>query len=79
MPYISTLTTKGQIVIPYPIREALGLRVADKLSFEVEQDRIIAQPIISIDEALGMIKAGRYVSKKELKRAITEQTVKKFS
>lgn len=79
MPYISTLTTKGQIVIPYPIREALGLKAADKLFFEIEQDRIIAQPIVSIDEALGMIKTGKYVSKKELKRIIAEQVIEKFS
>lgn len=79
MPYISTLTTKGQIVIPYPIREALGLRAADKLSFEIEQDGIIARPIVSVDEALGMIKSKKYISKKESKRAIAEQVIKKFS
>lgn len=79
MSYISTLTTKGQIVIPSPIREVLGLRLADKFSFEIEEDKIIIQPILSIDRALGMIKAGKYISKKEFKQGIAKQVIKKFS
>jgi len=79
MPYVSTLTTKGQIVIPYPIREVLGLRLADKFFFEIERDRIIIQPIPSIDDAMGMIKTGKYISKKEFKQSIVNQVIKKFS
>lgn len=79
MPYVSTLTTKGQIVIPYPIREILGLMPADKFFFEIEKDRIIAQPIPSIDDVLGMIKTGKYISKKKFKQDIAEQVIKKFT
>lgn len=79
MPHVSTLTTKGQIVIPYPIREVLGLMPADKFFFEIERDRIIIQAIPSVNEALGMVKAGKYVSKKEFKQAIAKQVIKKFA
>lgn len=36
----ATLTSKGQITIPKEVREQLGLRVGDKLLFEVEEDTI---------------------------------------
>ncbi len=34
------LTSKGQITIPREVREQLGLKVGDKLLFEVEEDTI---------------------------------------
>jgi AbrB family looped-hinge helix DNA binding protein len=79
MPYVSTLTTKGQIVIPYQIREILGLMPADKFFFEIEKDRIIAQPVPSINDVLGMIKARKYISKKKFKQNIAKQMIKKFT
>jgi AbrB family looped-hinge helix DNA binding protein len=79
MPYVSTLTTKGQIVIPSPVREILGLRVADKFFFEIESGRIIIQQIPSIDDAMGMIKTEKYISKKEFKQSIAKQVIKKYS
>ena len=36
----ATLTSKGQITIPRGVREHLGLKVGDKLLFEVEEDTI---------------------------------------
>ena len=78
MSYISTLTTKGQIVIPYPVREILGLRVADKFFFEIERDRIIIQQIPSVDDAMGMIKTEKYISKKEFKQVVAKQVINKF-
>lgn len=75
---ISTITQRGQVVIPQPIRQFFGLKPSDKLSFEVEENKIIARPIPSIDEALGMIQAKKKVSKKEYKKAVVEKVVEKF-
>ena len=75
---IATVTQRGQVVIPLPIRQLLGLKTADKLSFEVEENKIIARPVFSIDEALGMIQTQKKVSKKEFKKAVVEKTVEKF-
>ena len=36
----ATLTSKGQITIPREVREQLGLKVGDKLLFEVDEDTI---------------------------------------
>jgi antitoxin PrlF len=41
----ATLTSKGQITIPKSIREALGLRVGDRLAFRVVDDgRVMVEP-----------------------------------
>lgn len=69
---VATITQKGQVVIPQPIRKYLGLEPSDKLYFETENEKIIATPILSVDQAMGMIKAKKYVSKKEQKRMIAK-------
>ena len=38
---IATLTSKGQIVIPKPIRDRLDLRVGDQLDFILQEDGTI--------------------------------------
>jgi AbrB family looped-hinge helix DNA binding protein len=35
------VSTKGQIVIPGPIRRRLGLRAGDPLEISIEKDRIV--------------------------------------
>jgi len=35
------VSTKGQIVLPQPIRRRLGIRAGDPLQISVEQDRIV--------------------------------------
>ena len=35
------VSTKGQIVIPQPVRHRLGIRAGDSLDVSVEQDRIV--------------------------------------
>lgn len=42
---ITSLSTKGQIVIPKAIRDSLKLKSGAKLVINVEGDRIIIQPI----------------------------------
>lgn len=76
---VATITQKGQVVIPQPIRKYLGLEPSDKLYFEAEGEKIIATPVLSVDQAMGIIKAKRYVSKKEQKRTIAKKVREKAS
>ena len=75
---ITTITQRGQVVIPQSIRQLFGLQPADKLFFEIKEDKIIATPILSIDDALGIIKTKIKVSKKQYKKVIAEKVIKKF-
>jgi len=38
------ISTKGQVVLPNPIRRKLGLRAGDPLDAKVEGDRIVLTP-----------------------------------
>jgi AbrB family looped-hinge helix DNA binding protein len=38
------VSTKGQVVLPSPIRRKLGLRTGDPLDAKVEGDRIVLTP-----------------------------------
>ncbi|MGD0632367.1 MAG: AbrB/MazE/SpoVT family DNA-binding domain-containing protein [Terracidiphilus sp.] len=35
------VSTKGQVVLPAPIRRKLGIRAGDPLDISIEQDRIV--------------------------------------
>ena len=41
------LSSKGQLVIPKPIRQALGLRSGTRFHVRVDQGRIILEPVIT--------------------------------
>jgi antitoxin PrlF len=38
------VSTKGQVVLPRPIRSKLGLRAGDELEAEIENGRIVLAP-----------------------------------
>ncbi len=37
----ATVTTKGQITIPKPVRDAVGLATGDRVSFVVREDGVV--------------------------------------
>ena len=53
----STLTTKGQITIPKSVRDSLGLRTGDRVSFVLRGDsEAILKPMTkSVEEVFGTL------------------------
>jgi len=41
----STLTRKGQITIPKPLRDQLGLHLGDRISFHLRDKEIVLKPV----------------------------------
>lgn len=41
----STISEKGQVTVPKPLRERLGIRPGDQLEFSEEHGRLIAQKV----------------------------------
>jgi AbrB family looped-hinge helix DNA binding protein len=44
---ISTVTTKGQLVIPATLRRKLGIRKGTQVAFLLENRRLVLQPLTS--------------------------------
>jgi len=76
----STITTKGQCVIPKKIREYMHLNPGDKIDFVIREDgEVYVRPVIlDVRELKGqMKKPGRKtVSLKEMERAVRKRAGK---
>ena len=79
MKFITTLTTKGQVVIPKTIRSQLGLKSGDKLSFILDGKKIISESVDSISGVYGMFKVKKPTSKKMQKKLVEKAVIKKFN
>ena len=45
---IATLTTKGQVTVPKPIRDKLGLKTGSRLDFQIEPSgKVVLRPLNS--------------------------------
>jgi AbrB family looped-hinge helix DNA binding protein len=54
----TVVTRKGQITIPAPIREALGIKEGDTISVALEGDKVNLEPIaLSLEESFQSIPA----------------------
>ena len=76
----STITTKGQCVVPKKIRDYMRLNPGDKIDFVIREDgEVYVRPVIlDVRELKGqMKKPGRKpVSLKEIDRAVRERAGK---
>ena len=67
------LTSRGQIVIPKPIRQHLNIRPGDRVDFVVQDDgEVVVRPAVcDVRELKGILpKPRKPVSLKEMDRAI---------
>lgn len=69
MTQITTVSTKGQFVIPAEMRESLGIEPGTRIAVSLQGSRIILEPVSSklVDETRGILAGGPSLSA-ELKR-----------
>ncbi|MEP7041942.1 MAG: AbrB/MazE/SpoVT family DNA-binding domain-containing protein [Dokdonella sp.] len=71
----TTLTSKGQLVIPKPIRDALHLKSGTTLSVTTDGGRIVLEPVSSkrqsLSDWLTSIQVRRKISSKILNAPVT--------
>lgn len=48
---VATLTAKGQVTVPKAVREALGLRQGDQLSWQLEDGSVRVRAVAPLDLA----------------------------
>ena len=70
----STLTQKGQIVVPAKFRKALNLHTGDKLAFLIREDQLVLKPVGKgyFDSIRGVLQTKGKVLK-ELKKEKTKE------
>jgi AbrB family looped-hinge helix DNA binding protein len=66
---ITTVSTKGQFVIPAQMRESLGIKPGTRIAVTQEESRIVIEPVTHelVEKTRGMLKGGPSLFK-ELKR-----------
>lgn len=73
----TTLTTKGQCIVPKPMREYMQLHSGDRIDFVVKKDgEVVVRPVaLDLCELKGLLKkAGRKsVSIKEMNAAVRKR------
>ncbi len=57
---VTTVSTKGQLVIPMQMRDALGIEPGDKVALTLEDGAILLRPVSErlVDETCGMFSGG---------------------
>lgn len=69
--YTSTVTQKGQATIPAPVRQFLGLKPGQKITFEKRGDEILLKSQDKlVDELYGSIKTNIKWNKKKAYAAV---------
>jgi AbrB family looped-hinge helix DNA binding protein len=65
MTQITTVSTKGQFVIPAEMRESLGIAPGTRIAVTLQESRIILEPVSEklVDETCGMLAGGPSLSK----------------
>jgi antitoxin PrlF len=78
----STVTTKGQVTIPKPIRDALGIGPNDRIAFIREGERVLLQPLRTLKTFRGAVKAkgpGTFSGERSLAKKAVAERVKEES
>jgi antitoxin PrlF len=77
---LSTVTTKGQVTIPKPLRDALGISPNDRIEFVREGERIVLQPLKTLKAFRGVVKsrgAGNFRAERSIaKTAVAKRVIK---
>jgi len=72
MQLFSTITSKGQVLIPGPIRKSLNIKTSDRLTFSVIGSKILVEKTASSNKMLGFVKSKIKLSDQELEKAIKD-------
>lgn len=81
----STLTSKGQVTIPKPIRERLGLKTGDLLEFRCnDEGQVVLMPVgeSAVDRVSGLLRElapKRPVTVEEMQQAIRRRARRKHA
>lgn len=74
-----TINSRGQVTLPKPIRDRLGLKAGDRIAFTIEDDgRLVVTPLTgSVMDLAGMLpRPAAPLTQAEIDRVIAEEAVR---
>jgi len=74
MNFVSTVTSKGQILIPAPIRKSLGIKSSDRVVFTVTKDSFSARKAPDVEAMYGCVQTKKKLTDNELEQHIQKAT-----
>ena len=78
MQHITTISQKGQIVVPKGIRDKLNIKPSDPLKVTLVNNDIVVKPFSSIDDFFGSFRVKKSITKKDIKNAYASNINKKI-
>jgi len=74
----STITQKGQVTIPYFIRQKLNLISGTKIVFSLEKEKVILSPLPSFFDFRGSVKSKKDFDIKKMRQSAKNQLKKRY-
>ncbi len=72
---ITTITSKGQVVIPKSIRDQFGLKPASKVQFMVKDQTIFLRVQPSVRDIMGSLSTSRRLNRQQEKSAFAQAVI----
>ena len=76
---MTTVTQKGQVTIPKPIRQALGVEPGQKVAFEKKKDQIIIKTAVDFFSLRGSLKSRKPFDVKAMDKAVEKLVVSEYA
>lgn len=76
---ITTISSKGQIVLPQPIRQALGIQPSDSFLVSLQNSKIIVEKLAKSNDFLGAFPVEKKVTRKDIKSAVRKHVLQKHA
>ena len=76
----ATINSRGQVTLPKPIRDRLGLKAGDRIAFTIEDDgRLVVTPLTgSVMDLAGMLpRPAAPLTQEEIDRVIAHEAVRR--
>ena len=78
MQYITTISQKGQVVVPKELRDKLDLKASDILNVKLSGKSIVLEPTSAIADHVGMFAVKKPITRKDIKDSFKKHSSEKL-
>jgi AbrB family looped-hinge helix DNA binding protein len=75
----TTISSKGQIVVPYAIRQQLGIQPSDVFVVSVDNNAIVVKKVATASDFSGKFPAKKVLSEQEIAKIVKSRVRTKHS